>query len=313
MNIKQLIYGMSTFLPGLSHFHSKGTGGTDSARYCYSVWLRHLVMAERQALLTSPKLVVGELGPGDSIGIGLAALLSGATRYYGMDVVRHASLNTNIRVLDDLVTMFKDRENIPGDEEFPNIKPQLDSYEFPTQILNDEILENSLTQERIDRIRSSLENCDTPVSMIKYVAPWFGDNIIERETIDMIFSQAVLEHIDDLSGAYQAMRSWLKPTGFVSHVIDFKSHGLSSAWNGHWAFSALTWTLMRGRRPFLLNRAPYSTHIGLAQKAGFKIIHDKKVLQPSDIRPEQLATPFINISQEDLGISSTFMQAVIMK
>src|SRR5689334_3926898 len=54
-----------------------GTGGSSSARYCYSVWLRHLSMAARLGLNTDPK-DVAELGPGHSIGVGLAALLSGA-------------------------------------------------------------------------------------------------------------------------------------------------------------------------------------------------------------------------------------------
>lgn len=310
MNVGQLLYGISTFLPGLSHFHSKGTGGTNSARYCYSVWMRHLVMAARQGLLSSPHLVVGELGPGDSIGIGLAALLSGVTRYYGMDVVKHASLHSNSRILDELVTLFRRREDIPGDDEFPNIKPRLVSYKFPAQILNDEILGNSLEEERINRIRSSLENCDSPVSMIRYAAPWYGENIIERGTIDMIYSQAVLEHVDDLSGSYQAMFQWLKPTGFISNQIDFKCHGLSSAWNGHWGFSDFTWKLIRGRRPYLLNREPLSTHVRLMQEAGFTIVNENKVILESDINPERLAGRFKGMSEEEMSVSGTFIQAV---
>jgi len=304
---------MSTFLPGLSHFHSKGTGGTGSARYCYSVWMRHLVMAERQGLLGSPNMVVGELGPGDSIGIGLAALLSGASRYYGMDVVKHASLHSNIRILHDLVTLFKAREDIPGDDEFPDIKPRLDSYKFPIQILSDNLLEESLAQERINLIRSSLENHNTPASVIKYAAPWYGEEIIELESIDMICSQAVLEHVDDLAGAYHVMSKWLKPTGFISHVIDFKCHGLSALWNGHWAFSDITWKLIRGRRPFLLNREPYSTHIKLMKDSGFTIVNENKVILESGVRPEQLSGRFKGMSAEDLTVSVIFTQAVLSR
>ena len=66
------------------------TGGTVSARYCYSVWSRHLSILQRSGLPTTFKTMV-ELGPGDSLGIGLAALLSGVERYIALDVVQHAS------------------------------------------------------------------------------------------------------------------------------------------------------------------------------------------------------------------------------
>lgn len=311
MNIKQLLYGMSTFLPGLSNYHSKGTGGTDSARYCYSVWMRHLVMAANQGLLTTPHVVVGELGPGDSIGIGLAALLSGVSKYYGMDVVRHASLQSNNKILDELLTLFKNKSDIPDDIEFPDVIPKLDSYRFPDHIITAEILADSLADDRIERIRRSLENCELPQSMIRYAAPWYGENIIEHRSIDMFFSQAVLEHVDDLEGAYKAMKSWLKPAGFISHTIDFKSHGLSKAWNGHWAFSDLTWKLIRGRRPFLLNRKPYSFHATIMKNCGFKVANETKVIRQSDISQEQLADKTGTTTPEDMEISVSFIQAVL--
>lgn len=51
MKLKQLIYGVASFVPGVIRLCAKGTGGTDSARYCYSVWLRHLVMAKKTVLI----------------------------------------------------------------------------------------------------------------------------------------------------------------------------------------------------------------------------------------------------------------------
>src|SRR5687767_9389956 len=65
--------------------HRAGTGGSDSARYCYSVWLRHLsILSAADFCISGAR--IGELGPGDSIGTGLAALLSGARAYVGLDI-----------------------------------------------------------------------------------------------------------------------------------------------------------------------------------------------------------------------------------
>ena len=46
MSIKRnsLAVGMATYVPGLRHLTGRKTGGSVSARYCYSVWLRHLSM-----------------------------------------------------------------------------------------------------------------------------------------------------------------------------------------------------------------------------------------------------------------------------
>ena len=61
-----------------------GTGGTNHARYCYAVWLRHLVALAEVGLPTDPDVVV-ELGPGDTVGVGIMALLSGAREYVALD------------------------------------------------------------------------------------------------------------------------------------------------------------------------------------------------------------------------------------
>jgi len=106
MKIRPLIFGIASYFPVINRYGAKGTGGTDSARYCYSVWLRHLVMAKRNGLGPFPR-VVAELGPGDSLGIGLAALLSGCDRYFALDVVDHANARSNLEIFDELVELFR--------------------------------------------------------------------------------------------------------------------------------------------------------------------------------------------------------------
>ena len=119
MSRHPLLRGISTYVPGLRRLVVGGTGGTISARYCFSIWLRHLVMAARSGLNARPE-VVAELGPGDSLGVGLAALLSGSDRYYAFDVIRHASNARNLEIFRELVPLFRAREPIPGADEFPD-------------------------------------------------------------------------------------------------------------------------------------------------------------------------------------------------
>src|SRR4051812_33985734 len=97
IKLRSLMIGMATYVPGVRRLGGRKTGGTISARYCYSVWPRHLWMLHRSALRIGFDTVI-ELGPGDSIGIGLAALLSGVQRYIALDVVPYASQATNLQV-----------------------------------------------------------------------------------------------------------------------------------------------------------------------------------------------------------------------
>ena len=195
-----------------------GTGGSiNFARSCYSVWLRHLVMSYKNGLLTRLPGCIAELGPGESLGVGLAALLSGANKYYALDVVNHSNINQNIKTLDELVDLFINREDIPDEIEFPGLKPELDRYKFPEYILTQKRLKETLSPSRIDTIRNELislnEINETNKTYISYFVPWSDSSVIKENSVDMILSQAVMEHVDDLKIAYPAMYLWLKPGG----------------------------------------------------------------------------------------------------
>lgn len=298
--------GVATFVPGMAALHRRvtHTGGTDSARYCYSVWLRHLLLSVQNGCCSRVPGHVAELGPGDSIGIGLAALLCGVERYYGLDALPLAGLRRNLGVFEDLVELIGSAAPIPDEREFPNIRPKLSSYGFPAGLITPP------NTQRIDTIRRSLEDPAGAGSIIRYVAPWWSPGVIEHHSVDMIFSQAVLEHVDDLPTAYQAMHAWLAPGGWLSHQVDFRSHGTAHEWNGHWAYGDRTWRLLRGRRTFLINREPHSTHLRLLREAGFTIVCDEVVSAPALDR-RRLARRFTNLSDADLTTSGAFIQAYL--
>ena len=276
------------------------TGGTDNARYCYSVWLRHLVKL-RQAGFEAPLGCVAELGPGDSAGTGIAALLSGAERYVALDVFPYSNRASWARLLDELVPLFAGRSPIPGPAEFPEIRPCLESYEFPARHVD----ERGVEPGRVKRLREEMARPDS--TCVRYVCPWFSSRQLERASIDVLYSQAVMEHVLDLEGAYRAMYEWLKPGGCASHVVDFRSHGVSGAWNGHWRFPEPLWRFAVSRREFTLNRRPLSHHLDCARRAGFEVYYQKVDERRDGLARRALARPFRNLTEEDLRASGAHL------
>lgn len=259
---------------------------------------------------------VAELGPGQSIGIGIAALLCGSSSYYAFDAVEFASEENNIKIFEELVELFKKRADIPDNHEFKSVEPYLESYGFPHSILTEDHLKNSLSESRIEAIESAVKDIgrDTDNYIeISYKAPWNAHQIIKEGTVDLLISQAVLEHVDDLQGAYKTMFRWLKPGGLMSHAIDFRSHGTSNDWNGYWTYSDWLWRIIRGRRPYLINRQPYSKHLDLLKKTGFRLVCDMPTYRKSKIDRKDLAKGFQNLSERDLNTRTTFIQAVKVK
>ena len=275
-----------------------------TARYCYSVWLRHLVAAHENGL--EPKLgVVLELGPGDSIGAGLAALLSGAERYVVVDWVRYTNMASNLEVLEQLLTLFRNQAPIPDDSEFPYLYPKLRHYAFPT-----ELIAKPPAESKMERLRQALVQPDSERSCIRYFAPYNHDDVVIAGGADIVFSQAVMEHVDDPESIHGAIYGWLRRGGIASHVIDYRCHATSSRWNGHWAYSEAAWRLIRGKKPYLLNRMPHSGHRQLLIECHFDIVTEVRRKAASEIHRAELAPAFRSMSDDDLTTTGALLQAI---
>ena len=185
----------------------------------------------------------------------------------------------------------------------------LDNYKFPDKLLNEQRMARALDKERLKKIRECIANPDSS-KIVKYFVPWNSKSSIKEGSVDLIFSQAVLEHVDDLDSVYKTMNKWLKPDGFMSHQIDFKCHGFASEWNGHYQYSDILWKLIKGKRPYLINRKPLDAHIDYINKAGFKIHFLNRIKTESNITLKSLPNTFKGMSRDDLSTSGCFLQAL---
>jgi SAM-dependent methyltransferase len=314
-----ILRGLGTFVPGCRSLYRllarrtvHETGGALSASYCYSTWLRHLVHLHAGGLNTAPT-VIAELGPGNSLGTGICALLTGGNRYLAFDVVRHVRPTDVEALFDELLALFTNRAPIPlSDEVGRKIRPRVPSCEFPSHILSDERLSCSLSVDRLQAIKRDLLGISSgeydDSEFISYRAPWHLDELIKPDSVDFIFSQYVLEHVDDLPGTYAALYRWLRPGGVMSHNIDYHCHGLARDWNAHWRYNDLIWRMIRGNRPYLINRAANSDQLAMARESGFEVVSEFPLHGETGLNRKMLARRFIHVSDEDLRTVACLIQ-----
>jgi hypothetical protein len=249
--------------------------------------------------------IVAELGPGDSIGVGMAALLSGAERYVALDAMAHADPAHAGAIFDQLVVLLQRRAPIPDRNAFPEICLDLPDQGFPSNILPDRHMEAALESDRIAYLREVVTGRRLDRNVIDYRAPWGSVGEGDAGTVDLLLSNAVMEHVADLPAAYRAMSAWLRPGGLASNQIDFRSHSLFRAWDGHWACPDWLWRLFMGRRAYLLNREPFATHRALASAAGLEEVSAIRVEQVAE--SSKLATRFREMSDEDRRTSGGYL------
>jgi hypothetical protein len=274
--------------------------------------LRHLVLLKENALIekASDLKSVAEIGPGDSLGIGIAALLSGVRSYYAFDVIEHATLGRNMSVADQLASLFRCKEEIPHREpQFKNTAPRLTDYRFPAELF-DPPIKDFLIDERVDAVKSLLTGSTSGSMNIGYVVPWYQREPPMNGGLDLVYSQAVMEHVEDIEHAYAQMGAWLKPGGIISHQIDFKAHEMTKEWNGHWFIPERLWEfLLRGRK-YSMNRLPMSAHVNAMKNAGFEIRAILPVQRVNVFGRKPVKVSRWEFNEEDMITSGALIQAV---
>ena len=141
-------------------------------------------------------------------------------------------------------------------------------------------------------------------------ARYFTDGInslrkIPSESVDFIFSQAVLEHVRkaEFSEMMREMRRIIKPDGVCSHSVDLKDH-LGGALN-NLRFSEPLWESdFMAKSGFYTNRIRFDDMLNIFSNEGFLV----DIISVE--RWEELPTPrsrmtkkFRNLSDEQLLVS----------
>jgi hypothetical protein len=273
-----------------------GTGG--SPEYSFRVWIKHLRKLQNNQIRSIPK-IVAELGPGSSLGAGICALLSGAECYFAFDVQNYIIKEDLLKDFDALTNIF--------------VSKNLNSHDFPHDILSDDILKDSLCVDRINLIRNDIKENGANGKYIRYFAPWNNEEVVENNKVDFIFSQCVLEHVDKLEDCYNTMHKWMKTDAYSSHLVDFQCHSFTKEWNGHWMFSEKEWQVIKGTDDWAINRFPSSKHLEFINKAGFSIIDFIRRYSSDDkgISRNKLNIEFSYLDDEDL--KTTFIDILIKK
>jgi SAM-dependent methyltransferase len=225
--------------------------------------------AEVAAFLAGKTLM--EYGPGDLPGVAALMVARGAEKVYCVDRFPLVNLSAkNARVLGQLIDSCQGTER--------------------------------------GRLLSCLVDAGNPASgfdprRIEYVVRPGGLSGL-RDAVDLVFSRAVLEHVNDLEATFADMTAALKPGATGIHLVDLRSHGLHKINPLDFlVWSPALWDLMYSEKGVPNRwridryRAVLSTlPVDLQTLEATKLATAEQV---AEVRP-LLARPFRGVSDEDL-------------
>jgi SAM-dependent methyltransferase len=210
-----------------------------------------------------------ELGPGDSLNTALIARAHGARTIFLVDATSAA--HDDIDLYRSLADYLK----------------QQTGYDIPP--------------EGLESVASLIAACEA-----RYLTHGLASlREIPENSIDFVFSQAVLEHVrrSEFDAHLRELHRILKPDAIMSHRVDFKDHlggGLNNL-----RFSHRLWeSPLFVRSGFYTNRLRASEVLDVMQSNGFACKIIKQDTWPGiPIRRERIARELQSLSDDDLKIS----------
>jgi SAM-dependent methyltransferase len=241
-------------------------GTMDSPEFAFSIFKNHY---EESGLTTLKDCAVLELGPGNGLLTALYARSFGATRTWLIDAGQLASID---------VRLFVEGERV------------LSTLNLPVpQVGRASSMEIALEQLNATYLTGGLASLQT----------------VPDETIDFMFSNAVLEHVrlSEFAKTVREMRRVLKPNGVASHQIDFRDH-LQNGLNNLRFHERIWESEFMASSGFYTNRLTWPTMAKLFHEAGLSVELRSFRTWPKGLPTRQrgMARPFRNMSANELMV-----------
>jgi SAM-dependent methyltransferase len=241
-------------------------GTMDSPESAFGIFKRHL---EETGLTTLKECTVLELGPGNGLLTALYARSFGAKRTWLIDAGPLASNDVRLFVEAERVLSTLNL-TVPHVGRAPS-------------------MEIALGQLNTTYLTEGLASLQT----------------VPDETIDFMFSNAVLEHVrrSEFAKTVREMRRVLKPNGVASHQIDFRDH-LQNGLNNLRFHERIWESEFMASSGFYTNRLNWPAMERLFREAGFYVELRSFDTWPKGLptRQRSMALPFKNMPPDELMV-----------
>ena len=149
-----------------------------------------------------------------------------------------------------------------------------------------------------------------PTGAVDYRVETLEDTELPAETFDIIYSQAVMEHVQDPERCVRQLARLLRPGGVTSHQIDLRDHRGTDRPLEFLVHSDRAWRLAMSHRQFT-NRWRRSDWVAAFEGAGFRIVEARATerTEVSDAQRSSLHPRFAGKPLDDLAVIGVLLVA----
>jgi SAM-dependent methyltransferase len=270
------------------------TLGTSDGFYCFSLFVKLFNYSDKHLNYKRQNSIL-EVGCGDTFVTSCLFYFCGYKSIYAIDGFKYLNKEKTISALDKAIKLLREQSKI-----VLNFNPRVDDEVF--ERLYQVIPSGNDFEIMAKDLKNAVEDYfEGKISIIHYIAPYDLTSIF-NEKFDFIFSQAVLEHVFPLESTLPFFKKNLANGGIMYHNVDFKSHGFSTLYNGHYLMDDKEFKKLSSPFVFrMINRMPPS-YFDYYFGNNFELLCEQAVELSTNLEIEDIKVTLKN--RKDLIISS---------